>query len=303
MNTKQLTYVLTLAQCGSFSKAAEELNISQPSLSQYIKKIEEETGTVLFERAGGYVRLTDSGRVYADTGRQILELEKEMHSRFSDISDNKGGTLVIGISAHRSVCLMPSIVARFKESYTGICVVLKEYPRDELIERSEHGEFDLCITTPPVSKKAFDVLASFEEEILLAVPQESDMCRRFISAAPDGPADLTLLNNSDFVMLNKEHPMQKEFRDICDTYGLTLNKTVECTSLEALISMVNEGMGAALVPACLKKLATEKTRFFRIAQEIPKRDIVLIRKQCQYVPDKISDMSKIITDMLGEFFS
>ena len=71
MNTKQFQYVLTLAREGSFSKAADTLNITQPSLSQYIKKIEREVGITLFDRTNGDVRITDAGRVYIETARQI----------------------------------------------------------------------------------------------------------------------------------------------------------------------------------------------------------------------------------------
>ena len=73
MNTKQLKYVIVLAREGSFSKAAESLGITQPSLSQYVKKIEKEIGLELFDRTGGNLRLTDAGRVYIDAGQKILE--------------------------------------------------------------------------------------------------------------------------------------------------------------------------------------------------------------------------------------
>lgn len=73
MNAKQFKYVLTLANQGSFSKAAEVLEISQPSLSQYVKKIEQQIGLPLFDRINGVVRLTDAGRLYINTGRKVLE--------------------------------------------------------------------------------------------------------------------------------------------------------------------------------------------------------------------------------------
>ena len=86
MNLKQFRYVLTLADEGSFSRAAETLNIKQPSLSQYIKKIEKEVGMELFDRSGGDVRLTDAGRAYIDIGRKMLDLEHQLEGRFSDLA-------------------------------------------------------------------------------------------------------------------------------------------------------------------------------------------------------------------------
>ena len=117
MNLKQFKYVLVLARTGSFSAAAEELNISQPSLSQYIKKIERDLGIELFDRAGGNVRLTDAGRVYIDIGRKMLDLEHRMSVALSDLSENKTGSVIVGTSPYRSASMMPTIAKRFRELY------------------------------------------------------------------------------------------------------------------------------------------------------------------------------------------
>ena len=134
MNFKQFKYVLTLADEHSFSSAADVLNITQPSLSQYIKKIEREIGAVLFDRTNGDVRLTDAGRAYIEVGRKMLDLEHQLEKQLSDIAAYKSGTISIGISAHRSVALMPSVVKEFKKLYPGITLQIVEKKRHELIE-------------------------------------------------------------------------------------------------------------------------------------------------------------------------
>lgn len=92
MNMKQFRYVLILADKGSFSKVAEGLNVSQPSLSQYIKRIEHDLGVILFDRTGGNVRLTDAGRVYIEAGKKILDTERQMQKQFSDLTANQAGS-------------------------------------------------------------------------------------------------------------------------------------------------------------------------------------------------------------------
>ncbi len=126
MNLKQFRYVLTLADERSFSQAAEVLSITQPSLSQYIKKIEREIGQGLFDRTNGDVRLTDAGRSYIEIGRKILDLEHQLEEKLSDIATCKAGTISVGISAHRSVALMSAVVRRFKELYPGIILQIVE---------------------------------------------------------------------------------------------------------------------------------------------------------------------------------
>ena len=119
MNTKQFQYVLTLVREGSFSKAAEALNISQPSLSQYIKKIEREVGLELFDRTNGEVKITDAGRIYIEAGQRILAIEHQMENAFTDLAEHKSGSLIIGAAPYRAAGMMPTIAAAFKKLYPG----------------------------------------------------------------------------------------------------------------------------------------------------------------------------------------
>ena len=155
MNIKQLKYVLVLAREQNFSRAAEILNISQPSLSQYIKKIEMQMGAELFVRANGYVRLTDAGRVVVETSRKILDLEHRMENDLQDISEYRTGSLIVGTAPYRSAGLMPAAVRAFRETYPGIQVIVREGTTAELLEAAERGEFDLCLTTMPVDERVF----------------------------------------------------------------------------------------------------------------------------------------------------
>lgn len=118
MNTKKFYYASVLAREASFSKAAEKLGISQPSLSQYIKKIEDEVGMELFERAGGLVRLTNAGHVFVDAGRRILDTERQMENSLSDLAQNKTGSLVIGAAPYRASSMLPQATRAFRSGVT-----------------------------------------------------------------------------------------------------------------------------------------------------------------------------------------
>jgi len=298
MYQKQLKYVMTLAETGSFSKAADLLDIAQPSLSQYIRKIERQLGIELFDRSGNIVRLTDGGRVYIEASRKILELERQMESQFQDITMSRSGTIKIGISAHRSVCLMPHIVRAFREAYPGYVVTLDERPRGRLMDAAEHGEFDLCVTTLPVDEKLFVVEQLFHEEMLLAVPTESDICKKLESASVDGKINVKLLDGAEFVMLNEDHLMQHKLEEMITAFDLHLNKTVECTSLETLIAMVSAGLGAALVPTCMKKISPNNITFFSMDQKIPFREIVVIYRKEQHLAKAVKEFKSLMQRML-----
>ena len=293
MNLKQFRYVLTLADEGSFSRTAETLNIKQPSLSQYIKKIEKEVGMELFDRSGGDVRLTDAGRAYIDIGRKMLDLEHQLEGRFSDLASFKSGSIVIGISAHRSVALMPPIVSAFKSLYPGITLRIVERYRAELLEAAEHGEFDLVITTLPVASDLFTFETLFVEENVVAskLPLPSEEGAKFpvISAS--------VLNGLSFAMLNEEHLMQRELNELIKKNGLILKKEVECTSLEALVEMVKEGIGAAFIPACLAK--DPSLHYYSIKETVPKREIVVMYRKEQYLSKAVLDLKALMHRLLG----
>ena len=119
MNTKQLQYVQTLARIGSFSGAAAELGISQPSLSQYVKKIEQELGVELFRRTGNQLSLTAAGEVYLEAGRRMLDEEAQMNARLGDLKADRRGVLRIGAAPFRTSSLLPRAIAAFRERFPG----------------------------------------------------------------------------------------------------------------------------------------------------------------------------------------
>ena len=144
MNTKQFQYVLALAREGSFSKAAEALNITQPSLSQYIKKIEKEIGLDLFDRTNGEVHLTDAGRVFMEAGRKVIDIEHQMENSFTDLAANKTGSLIIGAAPYRAAGMMPQIAKAFQLIHPGMVLTVREGTTAELLEGMEHGEYDFA---------------------------------------------------------------------------------------------------------------------------------------------------------------
>lgn len=296
--SKQFKYVLALAREGSFSRAADALNISQPSLSQYIKKIETQLEVELFDRSGGNVRLTDAGQIYVEFGRKILDLEHQMDSRFQDIIGCQRGSIRIGISAHRSVGLMPPVVKAFKAEYPGYQLFLDERSRNVLIDAAEHGEFDLCITTLPVDRDTFHVEPLFREEMVLAVPADSDICRELNSEG--SKVDIEMVDGADFVVLREEHPMQAELEAMLSKYDLSINRTVECTSLETMLSMVSAGMGMALMPISLKSRGSSNVAFFSLKQEIHRRDIVVIYRKEQHLNSAMLRLKELMKQLITE---
>lgn len=304
MNMKQLRYVLVLAHEGSFSKAADTLGITQPSLSQYIKKIEKEQGVELFDRTGGDVRVTDAGRVYIEAGRKILDLEKQMERKFEDLSAYRSGSIVVGVSPHRCIHLMPEIVKRFQRLYPGMHLVIEERAGASLLDDAEHGLFDICIANLPVDEKIFNYQLMMEEEVLLAVNTNMDLYKKLKSKTVNVegrkyPAvDLTELAGEGFVTLAESQAMQKVLDDICIEAGFQVKTAVECRTIETQFAMVRAGIGAALVPSGISYFSNaDKVAFFSFIQSVPYRDMAVINRKGQYISKAVKDLIQILVSL------
>lgn len=283
MTLKQYEYVQTLSRTLNFTLAAEELGITQPSLSQYIKKIEKEIGMDLFIRNGQDIRLTDAGVVFLDAGRRIMDIEHRMNSDLLDIATHKSGSLIVGTSPFRSASMMPEIVRQFQKYYPDIHIIVQERTTAELLDGMEHGAFDLCLTVLPVSQRLFEYETVTEEEIILAVPKDYPLLESEIVKGRRYPAiNTNALNGRPFVMITDAQVMQKELNNLRIDYNLNLKKVAVVKSLAAQISMVRAGVGMALLPVSIARLgAKDEVRFYSFKQEIPRREVIALWSKSQ----------------------
>lgn len=300
MNIKQIHYIITLSQCGTFAAAADALNISQPSLSQYVKKLETQLGVQLFDRTGASVRLTDAGRIYIEAGQKILDLERQMRGRLNDLTDNKIGTIVVGTSPYRSALMMPAVAKRLKERYSGMSLVVEEMTSRELLEATEHGQFDLCLTMLPVDERLFCYEKITEEEMLVAVPNGFPPIPA--KSMPDRkyPAiDAADLNDQPFVMITEGQFMQKTLSNLAIDYQLTFRQMAVVKSLDAQIAMVRAGIGMALLPSGIERLCSpDEVRFYSLKQTLPKREVVVMWRKDSHLNNVTKELIEIMKEIV-----
>ena len=298
MNAKKVQYVLTLANSGSFAQAATVLGISQPSLSQYIKKIEQQLGTDLFDRTGGSVRLTDAGRIYLEAGRKMIEIEHQMMGRFNDLAEHKTGSVVVGTSPYRSASMMPIIARRFQEKYPGMHLVVEEMTSQELSEATEHGQFDLCITMMPIDERLFCYERIAEEELILAVPQSfRDLSAERIPGRKYPAIDAKTIDRQPFVMITEGQWMQQALNNLSVDYGLSLQKAAVVKSLEAQIAMVRAGVGMALLPSGIERFcSSDEVKYYSFKQALPKRDVVVMWPRDR----KLNQVVRVLIEIMKE---
>ena len=296
MNTKQLKYAMVLAETKSFSKAASQLNISQPSLSQYVKKIETEVGVPLFERTGGYVKLTDAGKFYIQAGKKMLSIEKDLENQLLDVKQEKVGTLTVGMSHFRTNDILKEIAQPFKRLYPNVNLVIDERTLSQVIEGAEHGEFDLAIIPHPVDLSVFNTHKVMDEELTLALPTAwvKDLCPTTEKDRRYPVIDIKELDGKQFIVGESNQTVQTALDRLLEENGVTIKPQITVKRLEVQLELVKMGLGAALIPTGAKKQSDQKVTYLSLKQNLAKRDIYAVYRKDSYLPKIANDFIALL---------
>lgn len=164
-------YVMEINKERSFSKAAQNLFISQPSLSARIKKIEEQMGVPLFDRSTSPLKLTESGKVYIEAAEEIARIEQRVEDYINNLNTLKTGHLSLGASNLFAAYVLPSLITSFKERYPDIDIQITEGNTTELEKLLNNNSLDLVIDNYHYDSISYQRELYCIEHILLAVPR------------------------------------------------------------------------------------------------------------------------------------
>src|SRR6516165_11851923 len=148
MEMHQLRYFVAIARTGSFSRAAEQCFVSQPSLSQQIQKLEKSLGQRLFDRLGRRAALTDAGRLLLERAEAILETVDDVQRRLRD-DDPQGGSLSVGAIPTIAPYLLPRILPAFLKKYPRVEMTIQEDVTQHLVTSVVAGDLDLALLALP----------------------------------------------------------------------------------------------------------------------------------------------------------
>lgn len=251
LNSKNLTYVLTVAEERSFSNAAKLLYISQPSLSQSISAIEKELGTPIFDRSSIPLSLTYAGEKYIKAATEILAIERKLKLEIEDILGSRSGRLVIGLSSLRCVSIIPYIFPIFLKEFPGVELILKESSNEVLTEMVREGKVDLALATPPDSRE-IDSVPLLMDKILLAVYPDHPLIQNLHRQTPDAHhgfprIDLTVFKNDPFILLTPENTVRNISDQIFSDYHITPRIILESASIELAHRLVTQGTGLTFI--------------------------------------------------------
>ncbi|MGE4283790.1 MAG: LysR family transcriptional regulator [Clostridia bacterium] len=248
MNLKQLTYIVTIADEQSISRAAELLFISRPALNHYLINLESELGAPLFNRIRKKLIPTTTGSVYIDAARNILEIKKQAYKQLEDISDCTIGCLSLGITRGFGVTMMKKIFPLFHQIYPNYKVDLVEGNVRELESAVLNGRIDLAVVGCGSAQTSLQHIPFKQCEVILVLPSSHPLS--YMAAPRDKPyntMNLRLLENDSFVLMNSE----TNIRTICNHHftkaGFSPQILMECSLSSMAYSMVKQGVAPSIL--------------------------------------------------------
>ena len=268
MELRHLRYFLAVAENCHFRNAADELLVSQPTLSQQIKDLEVELGTALFERVGRRVRLTQAGETYREYARRALNVLEEGQAVLRELDEMLRGTLTIGVVQTVNSYLTPEIVAAFIAEVPHVFLRVDELSADEIENGVLSGTLDLGISFQPGNGREFDVETLFSEEFALVVhPDHYLSSRKQVRVSDLIDVPLALLNRSYCT----RRMIDAAFREA----GVSCRVSVELNSVAGLVAITECGGPPTILP----KLGVSSTNLtaIRLEQPTPTRKICLLR--------------------------
>jgi LysR family hydrogen peroxide-inducible transcriptional activator len=288
MNLRDLRYLVALADHKHFGRAAAACFVSQPTLSTQIRKLEEELGVSLVERAPRRVMLTPVGRDIAERARRVVAEVTQMGEVARRSQDPEAGSVRLGLFPTLAPYLLPHVLPGIRARFPRLELLLVEEKTDALLARLREGRLDAAILALPLHDESLHVEALFQEPFVLAVPQSHVFARR------TRPLALHELDHEHLLLLEEGHCLRDQALDVCRLAGANERDGFRATSLETLRQMVAAGIGVTLLPMLAVQPPVPPSpdvHLLPFAGKPPSREIAMVWRRSSAMGDFLEQLA------------
>jgi len=293
LEVHQLAYFESVSRHLHFTRAAEELNVAQPSVSQQIRKLENELGTPLFHRMKRHVALTEAGTLFLRHTRAILQQLEEARVEVQELSGLRKGTLAVGAPPSVGTHLFPRALAAFSRRHSGISLTFREGGSRTLLQLLQDGDLDLAVVIQPIRHPALETLPLLEEELLLAVPRSHAL------AGGKRRVRLADLAAEPFVLLREgAYDLRDQTLGACRKAGFEPRIALDGGEMDSVLRFVAEGLGVAILPAMVLGDVDPRSGPVAVRLQAPKltRSLVVARRRDRYFSAAAQEFMRILRD-------
>ena len=269
-----LEYFIVLCEQLHFTKAAEKLRISQPTLSHQIKLLEGYIGTPLFERVGKKIFITQAGIVLLEHSNKIFYELNQADIKIKEIQNLKRGNLSIGCSGNH---LITSPVISFNKQFPEIELSIQALTTQETITGILNNKIDLGVIFSDMHNEHIKFIPLFTEEFYLAVSTHHELSHR-------DSIDFKELKNIQLTFLPQRYFIRKLIDTLCEEEGFAIHPKIELTSLDSLYQMVQFNEIATILPkSYIESINDPYIKQLSIIHPTPQKTIGLVYRKDAYI--------------------
>ena len=247
MDFRQLQYIIKVAECGNITKAASELYIAQPSLSNYISKVERELGVLLFDRTTIPIRPTLAGEAYIKDAKKILYIDEQLQKKLHDISSITKGTIRIGIPYERGSLMLPMILPEFRQEFPETTVDIMTASSHRLKEALADGSLDFFILPFPEREPEWEYIHIYQEELFLCAGA-GFIQRQHLLPNHSHTVDISKCCSLPFIGVESGHAISDTVDSIFPSSAGPRNFTYTAYGVSQAVRMAASGIGVTIAP-------------------------------------------------------
>lgn len=293
MQLHQLKYFVSVAKTGSITKAAEACFISQPSLSQQLKKLEGIVGKRLFSRIKGKLVLTKPGQILYEHACKILRSVDDAKVEMKEVDQNSGGLIRVGILPTLAPFILPKILESLSQKYPQANVIIREEVSEMLINAASCGELDILIEVLPFDQSNLTIESLFFDTFYLAVHQNSPLAKL-------KEVHVNQLEGMPFILLEDIHCLTKQIEHFCFNENFIPKAVFQASQIDTIKLLIESQYGISILPSISMKHKDEQNicyiKLIGNDKQIPGREVVLAISNDRYLSPAASFLIKTIKE-------
>lgn len=266
---RHLRYFLAVAESAHFTKAAQKLHVTQPTLSHQIRQLEGQLNLPLFDRVGRRIKLTAAGELLLPHARRVLRELEDAQAALGELHGLKRGALKVGIVQTVNACVIPEIVGQFSAVHPGIRVTCFEMAVEDIETGLESGRLDLGIGFLPPSRKSLEGERLFTEELVAVVPRNHGLVKR-------SQLRVRELATLPLVLLSPKYCTRQLIDRAFSEAQVQPTVHVEMNSVESILSTVRQARLATLLPSMALCQRERGLKAIRLVEPTPSRTVGLL---------------------------
>ena len=302
MDSRELQYVIVISEKGSFSEAAKYLSVSQPALSQYVRRVEDRLGCALFLRGSQGLKLTPAGVTFVTKGRAVLSAISDLEKEMVAYRWGKKEGITVGASQFYGKYLLVPMLDVLRSTASDHHVEIIEGSSDHLEEEILKGHLDMGFFPEPIHHEDINFVPIYEEEVYFAHAAENKDAAALIKHAWDGKSlNLAPFRDLPFIMLRKGLKFHDLTQRLCREYDFFPKAIYESDNLDTVYSLVNHNYDVAFLPSTLLPVLTKKdsnVRFYPLASKNAQRRIGIAYLGTRFKEKKMQALAKEIRNRL-----